>query len=227
MCDGVYIVYFQAFSNEFWIIPWKVRQVHAQSLKIRITLQLLLNKVFEPAMILQVGSYPANCPKISIWGAKNTVIKSVRACAGLMIISASLACATEPSVQQSLATEMKSAPNLTGTNSKAKNLTSEQMKNNNPEPVSGFKFDGNTIVADVISHGCTRNDDFRIEHVVSQNQCMLVVTRIKPDFCRRAPMLQTINVEWQVPAECQSLPIVLSNPVLVAPESGVPSKRLK
>ncbi len=160
-------------------------------------------------------------------GIHDTVIQVARLCAGMLLLCTFVACATEQNSAQSKPGVMPSESGASSdSKGKADSVTDKQMKFDNPEPISGFKFNGNTIVAEVISHGCTRNDDFEIEYVVSNNQCNVLVTRVKPDLCRRAPMLQTIEVEWQAPADCQSLPIILSNPVLVAPESGLLSKRL-
>lgn len=160
-------------------------------------------------------------------GIHDTVIQVARLCAGMLLLCTFVACATEQNAAQLKPDTMPAESNASSVSEDtADNVTDKLMKNDKPEPISGFKFNGTTIVAEVISHGCTRNDDFEIEYVVNNNQCNVLVTRVKPDLCRRAPMLQIIEVEWQAPADCQSLPIILSNPVLVAPESGLLSKRL-
>ncbi len=154
-------------------------------------------------------------------GGKTALGYIVRVACGALLLSATAACATEMNAIQA-------EPNNTVAGTElSTNLKNDQMKTEMPEALSGFKFDGNTVVAEVISHGCTRNDDFNVDYSIDENQCKIRLTRVKPDLCRRAPMLQTIKVQWQAPAECESLPIVLLNPILVAPESGLLSKRLK
>lgn len=82
------------------------------------------------------------------------------------------------------------------------------------EPASFIEYNGNSILANVISTGCTSSADFHIEYTMVENQCQISIVRDKPDFCRRAPFTKQVQVDWNLPAECANTPLVLTNPPL-------------
>lgn len=83
-----------------------------------------------------------------------------------------------------------------------------------PPEKLGAHYDSGQIIAQVISNGCTRADQFSVSHVVSENNCVLSIQRDTPDFCKRASFVQQIEIIWPLIEECQDRAIVFANPPL-------------
>ena len=70
--------------------------------------------------------------------------------------------------------------------------------NNTQTPVAetlyGYRWQANILFVDVISHGCTKVKDFSLQW---RNADTLVLIRNKPDRCRKAAKIKTLNFETQ------------------------------
>jgi len=94
-------------------------------------------------------------------------------------------------------------------------------------PVSAIKFNGSKISAGVISFGCTTSADFTIQHAVVNGVCELKINRVKRDFCKRAPFVANIELEWSQPDDCTDLNIVVANPLLITSDDNVTKIQIK
>lgn len=106
-----------------------------------------------------------------------------------------------------------------------KNMNTD--KSNAIEAISAVEFDGEKMTFGVLSFGCTNADDFVIEHKVSDNSCAITIVRTKPDLCRRAPFISTIEIEWSMPEDCIDFAMHIKNPILVTQAKGGVIKRMK
>lgn len=62
------------------------------------------------------------------------------------------------------------------------------------ETLYGFKLGKESIVITVISTGCTQQEDFHLQTSSTPEGYNVSIMRIKPDRCRRAPMLEQIVI---------------------------------
>ena len=65
----------------------------------------------------------------------------------------------------------------------------------------------------VISTGCTTAKDFVVELHRKADVPELAIYRIRPDFCRRAPMPSTLQLPWQEPDDYPGDKLRIVNPV--------------
>jgi len=93
------------------------------------------------------------------------------------------------------------------------------------EKINGLAYDGTKLSFTVLSNGCTREDDFRIDSTEENDICAVTIVRTKPDLCRMATTPVPITVEWNQPAGCSN--IVVTNPLLITQplKSGALPKR--
>ena len=89
------------------------------------------------------------------------------------------------------------------------------------ERVYGIAFDGNAVMAKVISTGCTSSEHFEVVHEVREAQCYLTLVRNKPDFCRRAPFAMDVIVPFTPPAACSALPVAFDNEIVEFQDKGL------
>lgn len=82
------------------------------------------------------------------------------------------------------------------------------------EKVGRISYDDAVINASVVSTGCTLSEHFKVEHDVRGGICHVTLVRTKPDYCRRAPFMIDIAIEWVRPAECESLMLEFTNPIV-------------
>ncbi len=82
------------------------------------------------------------------------------------------------------------------------------------EKISNAVYDGESITVTVMSTGCTQASHFVVEHNIVGDRCELTVVRTQPDRCRRAPTPITVGIAWSAPAECATMPLFFSNPLL-------------
>lgn len=101
------------------------------------------------------------------------------------------------------------------------------VNNNSIEAISAVEFDGEKIKLSVLSFGCTNAADFQVQHAVSDNRCNITIVRTKPDFCRRAPFVANIEIEWSLPKDCTDMTLQINNPILVTQAKGSVVKRMK
>lgn len=94
-------------------------------------------------------------------------------------------------------------------------------------PVSAIKFNGSKISAGVISFGCTTSADFTIQHAIVNGVCEVKINRVKRDFCKRAPFVANIELEWSQPDDCRELDIVVVNPLLITRDDNVTKIQIK
>lgn len=73
---------------------------------------------------------------------------------------------------------------------------------------------GPTMVFGVKSFGCTKASDFSINAKVEDGHCLIEILREVPDFCKKAPSIRTMRIEWAAPDDCAGLPVEFSNPLL-------------
>lgn len=85
---------------------------------------------------------------------------------------------------------------------------------NKTERISGLGYDGEILSFTVISNGCTRVEDFQVDHNIADNQCLATIVRTKPDLCRMASSPVEIAIRWERPADCEGLAITFQNPLL-------------
>ncbi len=76
-----------------------------------------------------------------------------------------------------------------------------------------LELSGSTIFMRVLSNGCTKAEHFIITKVETA-QCEYVLTRSRPDFCKRATSPVNLSLNWQPPVDCRVDEIVFSNPPL-------------
>ena len=67
----------------------------------------------------------------------------------------------------------------------------------NPSPATletlyGYRWQGNILFVDVVSHGCTKTQDFSLGW---PDPDRLVIKRVQPDRCRKAAKITTLNFE--------------------------------
>ena len=91
------------------------------------------------------------------------------------------------------------------------------------ERVYGIAFDGNSVMAKVISTGCTSSEHFEVRHEVREARCYLTLVRNKPDFCRRAPFAKDVIVPFTPPAACSALPVAFDNEIVEFRDKSAPS----
>ena len=91
------------------------------------------------------------------------------------------------------------------------------------ERVYGIEFDGNAVMAKVISTGCTSSEHFEVVHEVREARCYLTLVRNKPDFCRRAPFAMDVIVPFTPPAACSALPVAFDNEIVEFQDKSTPS----
>lgn len=82
------------------------------------------------------------------------------------------------------------------------------------EPIAEPSVQGPMMVFGVKSFGCTKPSDFRISDRVDGERCLIEIVREKPDFCKKAPSIRTMRVEWSASDECVGLPVEFGNPLL-------------
>ncbi|MFK7892866.1 MAG: hypothetical protein AB8B63_18780 [Granulosicoccus sp.] len=92
---------------------------------------------------------------------------------------------------------------------------------NQPEPlltVASIVVENGTLMASVVSNGCTRAEDFHIDYQYRESDgtatCNVTLVRDKPDYCRRSPAWVSVSLPWQPPESCNDLPVEFSNPVV-------------
>ena len=76
-----------------------------------------------------------------------------------------------------------------------------------PETLFGVKQDAEQLSVQVVSHGCTSNESFRVENRGSE----LTLFRVKPDHCRRLP--HKIWLTFLLPVTEATL--TLNNPIKI------------
>ena len=90
----------------------------------------------------------------------------------------------------------------------------ETQVTDNLEPIAEPSVQGPMMVFGVKSFGCTKPTDFRISAKADGGHCLIEIVREKPDFCKKAPSISTMRVEWAAPSECAGLPVEFGNPLL-------------
>lgn len=60
------------------------------------------------------------------------------------------------------------------------------------ETLYGYRWQGNVLFVDVVSHGCTKPQDFELDWPDTDR---LVIKRLRPDRCRKAATITTLNFE--------------------------------
>jgi len=86
------------------------------------------------------------------------------------------------------------------------------------ESIYRYTLDTDKLIVWVTSHGCTHARDLSLEVDQSSNYTALTVTRTKPDRCRRAPMIEPIELQLDTLGLAPSTPVLINNPI-VAPEA--------
>lgn len=82
------------------------------------------------------------------------------------------------------------------------------------ESLSEPSIQGPTLVFGVKSFGCTKSSDFSINAKAESGRCLVEVLREVPDYCKQAPSIRTMRIEWAAPDDCAGLPVEFSNPLL-------------
>jgi hypothetical protein len=62
------------------------------------------------------------------------------------------------------------------------------------ETLYGFNLGQESIIISVIGTGCTHEKDFHLQTSATPEGYDVSIMRIKPDRCRRAPMLEQIRI---------------------------------
>jgi len=65
----------------------------------------------------------------------------------------------------------------------------------------------------VTGHGCTASKHFDIQIEKENDNCLVSIYRIHPDFCRRAPLPITLKLPWNAKQKCGSASIKIVNAV--------------
>ncbi|MFK7893246.1 MAG: hypothetical protein AB8B63_20695 [Granulosicoccus sp.] len=86
------------------------------------------------------------------------------------------------------------------------------------ESATVISYDGKSVVARVISNGCTSPADFSIQHTSDDGSCIAIVVRNRPDYCRKVPEAVQVEITWPLPADCgDPANVRFANPLLSEP----------
>lgn len=77
-------------------------------------------------------------------------------------------------------------------------------------------YSNDVIVARVLSNGCTDVSSFEVSHEKRDDQCLVTLERVTPDFCRRATAVIGLQIEWPLPEGCHAVSVGFANPPLTA-----------
>lgn len=100
-----------------------------------------------------------------------------------------------------------SSCNLTGN-------TFEKPEIRKLEKLYGIKISDSNLQINVLSTGCTKADDFKIDSKITEKTCEMSIYRIHPDLCKRAPIQETIQLSWDDYNHCKNATLDLKNEVL-------------
>ena len=83
---------------------------------------------------------------------------------------------------------------------KGEDMDTAIAKREDLERLHGIRFEEDKLTLWVRSNGCTRKEDFQLSITKGgrgQFGPMLVVVRLQPDFCKRAPYVIDITFTWE------------------------------
>ncbi len=87
------------------------------------------------------------------------------------------------------------------------------------EKIRNPVFNSETLRFSVSSNGCTRPEDFSVEHSISGGRCEVTIVRHEADFCKKVSSIIDIELQWSLPTGCNGMEIDFMNPEL---EDNVP-----
>lgn len=94
------------------------------------------------------------------------------------------------------------------------------------EPISNPDVFEGAISFASVSNGCTRAADFKIIQISeAHGTCELAIYRVKPDYCKKAPQLIDIKLEWNRAEACEGAEVGFINPRLPTAEIHYHNKR--
>lgn len=100
-------------------------------------------------------------------------------------------------------------------NEEEKVIAGESMKHELPlVAVSNPRLHGSTLAFTAISTGCTESSDFTAVATAVDNQCQVRINRKVPDLCQATAKPVSLEIELQLPDNCQDLPVVFENPAI-------------
>ena len=82
------------------------------------------------------------------------------------------------------------------------------------EKLQSIEIGRDSLSITVISTGCTSAEDFTVESSERGDHGELAIYRIKPDYCRRAPMPVTLTLQWENTTGTDPGSLQVVNPVL-------------
>ncbi|MEM6986840.1 MAG: hypothetical protein AAF499_09895, partial [Pseudomonadota bacterium] len=62
--------------------------------------------------------------------------------------------------------------------------------------------------------GCTTVTDFSVEAKAVDGKCQVAIVRKVPDLCQAAAAPFDVEMTWDVPADCEGLPVEILNPTM-------------
>jgi len=87
------------------------------------------------------------------------------------------------------------------------------MKLKRLETLRAVKLQDDYIEITVTGHGCTLLEHFDIQIEEDNDECLVSIYRIHPDFCRRAPLPITLKLPWNAKQVCGDASIKIINSV--------------
>lgn len=94
------------------------------------------------------------------------------------------------------------------------------------EAVAELRPMAEAVTARVLSNGCTRSTDFRVEFSQAEGVCLATIVRERPDLCRAASRPVDVTISWELPDDCAVATIRFTNPPL-ALTPGLFERRLQ
>ena len=87
------------------------------------------------------------------------------------------------------------------------------MKLKRLETLREVKLQDDHIEITVTGHGCTLLEHFDIQIEEDSDECRVSIYRIRPDFCRRAPLPITLKLPWNAKQVCGDASIKIVNAI--------------